>query len=55
MPATVPQIHPLMAEPKKPSTKLELLLTTPYYLSPGWLWIDPTFAPLREIATSRLS
>jgi len=23
------------------------LLTTPYVLSPGWLRIDPTFAPLK--------
>jgi hypothetical protein len=23
------------------------LLTMPYYLSPGWLRIDPTFTPLR--------
>jgi hypothetical protein len=22
-------------------------LTIPYYLSPGWLRIDPTFAPLK--------
>jgi hypothetical protein len=26
---------------------LEALLRTPYYLSPGWLRIDPNFAPLR--------
>jgi serine/threonine-protein kinase len=26
---------------------LEPLLRVPYYLSPGWLRIDPTFAPLR--------
>jgi TolB-like protein/Flp pilus assembly protein TadD len=26
---------------------LEPLLSRPYYLSPGWLRIDPTFAPLR--------
>jgi serine/threonine-protein kinase len=26
---------------------LEPLLQAPYYLSPGWLRIDPTFAPLR--------
>jgi hypothetical protein len=25
----------------------EPLLKIPYYLSPGWLQIDPTFAPLR--------
>ena len=27
--------------------QLEPLLRIPYYLSPGWLRIDPTFAPLR--------
>ena len=27
---------------------LEPLLTIPYYLSPGWLRIDPTFDPLRK-------
>jgi hypothetical protein len=24
------------------------LLTVPYYLSPGWLRVDPTFDPLRS-------
>jgi hypothetical protein len=28
-------------------SQLEPLLKMPYYLSPGWLKIDPTFAPLR--------
>ena len=27
--------------------QLEPLLRMPYYLSPGWLRIDPTFAPLK--------
>jgi hypothetical protein len=27
--------------------QLEALLRTPYYLSPGWLRIDPNFEPLR--------
>jgi len=27
--------------------RLEPLLKMPYYLSPGWLRIDPTFAPLK--------
>jgi len=27
---------------------LEPLLKVPYHLSPGWLRIDPTFAPLRS-------
>jgi hypothetical protein len=25
------------------------LLEIPYYLSPGWLRVDPTFAPLRNL------
>jgi tetratricopeptide (TPR) repeat protein len=28
--------------------RLEPLLRMPYYLSPAWLRIDPTFAPLRD-------
>ena len=28
--------------------QLEPLLKIPYYLSPGWLKIDPTFDPLRK-------
>jgi len=27
--------------------RLEPLLAVPFYLSPGWLKIDPTFDPLR--------
>jgi hypothetical protein len=27
--------------------RLEPLLKIPYFLSPGWLRIDPTFAPLK--------
>ncbi len=27
---------------------LEPLLRKPYYLSPGWLRIDPTFDPIRK-------
>ena len=29
-------------------TMLEPLLTVPYFLSPGWLRVDPTFDPLRS-------
>ena len=32
------------------NAQLELLLKTPYYLSPGWLRIDPAFDPLRKNA-----
>jgi hypothetical protein len=41
------RIYILVAEPEKALDQLEPLLKIPYYLSPGWLKIDPTFAPLR--------
>ncbi len=41
------RIYLLVGEPEKALDQLEPLLKTPYYLSPGWLRIDPTFAPLR--------
>jgi eukaryotic-like serine/threonine-protein kinase len=41
------RIYILVGEPEKALDQLELLLRMPYYLSPGWLRIDPTFAPLR--------
>jgi serine/threonine-protein kinase len=37
----------LVGEPEKALDVLEPLLKRPYYLSPGWLRIDPNFAPLR--------
>jgi tetratricopeptide (TPR) repeat protein len=37
----------LVGEPEKALDLLEPLLTNPYYLSPGWLKIDPNFDPLR--------
>jgi eukaryotic-like serine/threonine-protein kinase len=36
----------LTGEPDKAMDALEPLLKVPYYLSPGWLKIDPAFAPL---------
>ncbi len=30
------------------SDMLERLVTIPYYLSPAWLRIDPTFDPIRK-------
>ena len=36
-----------MGEPEQALDRLEPLLRIPYYLSPGWLKIDPTFTPLR--------
>jgi tetratricopeptide (TPR) repeat protein len=41
------RIYLLVGEPDKALDRLEPLLTIPFYLSPGWLKIDPTFAPLR--------
>jgi eukaryotic-like serine/threonine-protein kinase len=35
-------------EPEKALDRLEPLLRIPYYLSPAWLRIDPTFDPLRS-------
>ncbi len=41
------RIYLLVGEPAKALDELEPLLSIPYYLSPGWLRIDPTFDPLR--------
>ena len=41
------RIYLLLAENEKALDLFEPLLSRPYYLSPGWLRIDPTFAPLR--------
>jgi tetratricopeptide (TPR) repeat protein len=41
------RIYLIVGEPEKALVQLEPLLKIPYYLSPGWLKIDPTFAPLR--------
>jgi len=38
----------LVDEPEKAIDRLEPLLRMPYYLSPGWLRIDPGFDPLRS-------
>jgi hypothetical protein len=35
-----------VGEPEKALDQLEPLLKIPYYLSPGWLRIGSTFAPL---------
>ena len=42
------RIYLLVGEPEKALDVLEPLLKIPYYLSPGWLKIDPTFDPLRS-------
>jgi TolB-like protein/Flp pilus assembly protein TadD len=41
------RIYVLLGEPERALDQLEPLLRIPYFLSPGWLRIDPTFAPLR--------
>jgi eukaryotic-like serine/threonine-protein kinase len=41
------RIYILVGEPEKALDQLEPLLKLPYYLSPGWLKIDPAFAPLK--------
>ena len=40
-------LYLLVGEPEKALALLEPVLKMPYHLSPGWLKIDPTFAPLR--------
>jgi tetratricopeptide (TPR) repeat protein len=42
------RIYMLVGEPEKALDQLEPLLKIPYYLSPGWLKIDPNFDPLRS-------
>jgi tetratricopeptide (TPR) repeat protein len=42
------RIYMLVGEPEKALDQLEPLLKIPYYLSPGWLKIDPNFDPLRR-------
>ena len=41
------RIYMLVGEPEKALDQLEPLLAIPYFLSPGWLKIDPNFDPLR--------
>ena len=41
------RVYMLVGESEKALDTLEPLLKAPYYLSPGWLKIDPNFAPLR--------
>jgi len=42
------RIYILVGEPEKALDQLEPLLKMPYFLSPGWLKIDPNFDPLRQ-------
>jgi hypothetical protein len=41
------RIYLLVGEPEQALDQLESLLKIPYYLSPGWLKIDPNFASIR--------
>ena len=41
------RIYLILGEREKALDLLEPLLKIPYYLSPGWLRIDPDFAPLK--------
>jgi hypothetical protein len=43
----------LVGEPEKALDQFEPLLRMPYFLSPGWLKIDPAFEPLRGNARFR--
>jgi TolB-like protein len=43
----VARAYTILGEREKAIDQLESLLRVPYYLSPGWLRIDPTFASLR--------
>ncbi len=42
------RVYVVVGEPEKAIDQLEPLLKVPYYLSPGWLKIDPNFDPLRK-------
>nr|MDQ2970946.1 hypothetical protein [Acidobacteriota bacterium] len=41
------RIYMLVGEQERALDQLEPLLKIPYFLSPGWLKIDPNFDPLR--------
>jgi TolB-like protein/Flp pilus assembly protein TadD len=42
------RIYILVGEPEKALDQIAALLKIPYWLSPGWLKIDPSFDPLRQ-------
>ena len=42
------RIYVLTGEDEKTLDLLEPLMKMPYYLTPGWLRIDPNFDPLRK-------
>jgi eukaryotic-like serine/threonine-protein kinase len=43
------RIYALVGEPDKALDQLETLLKVPYYVSPGWLRVDPAFDSLRKL------
>ena len=42
------RIYLVTCEAEKALDQLEPLLEVPFYLSPGWLRLDPTFDPVRS-------
>ena len=48
------RIYLLTGEPDLALKQLEPLLQVPFYLSPGWLRIDPTFDPVRKLPRFQL-
>ena len=42
------RVYILAGEHEKAIDALEPLLKVPYYLTPGWLRVDPSFDPLRK-------
>jgi serine/threonine-protein kinase len=42
------RIYLLVGKPEQALDQLEPLLRVPFYLSPGWLRLDPTFDPVRN-------
>ena len=42
------RIYVLTGEPDRALDQLEPLLGMPYYITPGWLKVDPAFDPLRQ-------
>jgi hypothetical protein len=42
------RIYTLLGEPEKAMDQLEPLLRMPFYITPGWLRVDPNFDPLRK-------
>jgi len=42
------RIYVILGEPDEAIAHLEAVLRVPYYLSKGWLRIDPTFDPIRK-------